>query len=65
MATPRDPRRPEKDSINLDDEGDIREWMQALSVSREELQRAVAEVGNSTGAVYDYVNRHRSSAQGK
>jgi hypothetical protein len=65
MATPHDPRRPEKDSINLADEAGVQEWMQALSVSRDELARAVAEVGNSTGAVYDYVNRHRSSAQGK
>lgn len=65
MATPHDPRRPEKDSINLEDEADVRQWMRDLSVSREELQRAVAAVGNTTGAVYDYVNRHRSSAQGK
>ena len=65
MEPAADPRRPERDSVNLHDESDVQSWTQALGITREELERAVAAVGNATGAVYDYVNRHRSSAQGK
>ena len=53
------PGRPEGDLLHLDNDREVRTWTSSLGVSREDLERAVAVVGPSTGAVYDYLARER------
>ena len=53
--------RPDGDSINLQDNGQVELWIRSLGVSREELQAAVDAVGSSTGDVYDYIGRNRTN----
>jgi hypothetical protein len=59
MIAPQDPRRPDGDIVHLEDPQVVETWTRSLGISREELQRAVAEAGPSTGAVYDYIQRKR------
>jgi hypothetical protein len=53
------PGRPDGDLVHLDDDREVRTWTQSLGVTREDLERAVAVVGPSTGAVYDFLARER------
>jgi len=55
------PGRPEGDLLHLDDDREVRTWTRSLGVTREDLERAVALVGPSTGAVYDYLARERQT----
>jgi len=55
------PGRPEGDLLHLDNDGEVRRWTRSLGVTREDLERAVAIVGPSTGAVYDYLARERQA----
>lgn len=59
MNTQRDDQHPDADSIQLDDARVVASWTQSFGITEEDLQRAVAAVGSSTGAVYDYLNRSR------
>lgn len=53
------PGRPEGDLLHLDNDREVGTWTSSLGVTREDLERAVAVVGPSTGAVYDYLARER------
>ena len=59
MDSPITPRRPIGDIVHLDDAQEVETWTRSLGISREDLERAVAAVGTSTGAVYDYIGRNR------
>lgn len=54
-----DPRRPDRDRIDMNDADEVRNWTESLGVTREELQRAVEAVGDTAGKVYDYLGRTR------
>ena len=43
--------------INVHEEWEVRHWTEALGVSREELERAVAAVGPVASAVREYLQR--------
>ena len=58
------PRPPDVDTIDLDDSKQMENWTRSLGVSKEDLVRAVAEVGSSMGAVYDYLARNRNRPAG-
>lgn len=47
----------DRSRINMHEEHEVRYWTQALSVSREELQRAVEQVGVSASAVREHLGR--------
>lgn len=41
----------DRSRISMSEEHEVKYWTEALGVSREQLQRAVDKVGNSTAAV--------------
>ena len=43
--------------INMHEEHEVRYWTDALGVTREELQRAVDQVGVSASAVREHLGR--------
>ena len=43
--------RPDRGKINMSEDFEVKYWLKALGVSRDELQRAVDKVGNSAAAV--------------
>ena len=43
--------QPVRSKINMSEDFEVKYWLKALGVSRDELQRAVDKVGNSTAAV--------------
>lgn len=45
----------DRSRINVHEEWEVRHWTEALGVSREELERAVAEVGVSAEAVRQHL----------
>lgn len=47
----------DRSRINLQEEHEVRYWTEALGVSREELQRAVEQVGVSAAAVREHLGR--------
>lgn len=47
----------DRSRINVHEEWEVRHWTEALGVTREELERAVAEVGVSAGAVREHLKR--------
>jgi hypothetical protein len=47
----------DRNRINVHEEWEVRHWTEALGVSREELERAVAEVGVSAEAVRQHLKR--------
>lgn len=59
MNPQHDDQHPDADAIHLDDARVVANWTQSFGITEEDLQRAVAAVGPSTGAVYDYLNRTR------
>ena len=59
MDQPKHTRRPDADSVHLEDAEAVSVWTRSLGISIEDLEQAVAAVGHSTGAVYDYINRNR------
>ena len=63
MEAPSDPRPRDEDIVHLDDPHEVEVWTSSLGISREELERAVAAVGTSTGAVYDFIGRSRQLAR--
>ena len=44
--------------INVNEEWEVRHWTEALGVSKEELERAVQQVGPSAQAVREHLKRH-------
>jgi hypothetical protein len=50
---------PDADNVRLDDARAVSSWIRSFGISRADLEKAVAAVGSSTGAVYDYLNRNR------
>jgi hypothetical protein len=47
----------DRSRINVHEEWEVRHWTEALGVSREELERAVAAVGPVASAVREYLQR--------
>ena len=45
----------DRSRINVHEEWEVRHWTEALGVTREELERAVAEVGVSANAVREHL----------
>lgn len=43
--------QPDRSKINMHEDYEVKYWIKALGVSREELQKAVDKVGNSAAAV--------------
>lgn len=41
----------DRNRINMNEDYEVRHWTKALGVSRDELERAIAKVGNSAAAV--------------
>lgn len=48
----------DRSRINVDEEWEVRHWTEALGVSKEELERAVQQVGPSADAVREHLKRH-------
>ena len=49
----------DRSRINVHEEWEVRHWTEALGVSREELERAVAEVGVSAEAVRQHLKKRK------
>jgi len=47
----------DRSRINMHEEHEVRYWTEALGVTREELQRAVDQVGVSAAAVREHLGR--------
>jgi len=47
----------DRSRINVHEEWEVRHWTEALGVTREELERAVSEVGVSAEAVRQHLKR--------
>jgi hypothetical protein len=47
----------DRSRINVHEEWEVRHWTEALGVSREALEKAVAEVGASAEAVRQHLKR--------
>ena len=43
--------QPDRSKINMSRDFEVKYWLKALGVSKDELQRAVEKVGNSAAAV--------------
>jgi hypothetical protein len=43
--------QPDRSKINMSEDFEVKHWLKALGVSRDELRRAVDKVGNSAAAV--------------
>jgi hypothetical protein len=48
----------DRSRINVHEEWEVRHWTEALGVSREQLERAVRQVGPSVNAVREHLGRH-------
>lgn len=61
MTTANESRNtPEDRSLifSMDEESDTRYWTEALGCTEQELREAVNAVGNSAGAVREYLHKH-------
>ena len=47
----------DRSRINVHEEWEVRHWTEALGVSREDLEKAVSEVGVSAEAVRQHLKR--------
>ncbi|QOL48759.1 DUF3606 domain-containing protein [Massilia litorea] len=47
----------DRSRINVHEEWEVRHWTEALGVTREELEKAVSEVGVSAEAVRQHLKR--------
>lgn len=52
------------DRIEMDQEPDVRYWTRKLGVSREELERAVQQVGNQPDKVREHLKGATKSMEG-
>ena len=48
----------DRSRINMSEDWEVRHWTEALGVSKEELERAVKQVGSSADAVREHLKRH-------
>jgi hypothetical protein len=48
---------PDRDRIDLSDADEVRNWTQALGVSKEELESAVRAAGNSAARVREHLGK--------
>ncbi len=46
---------PDRDRIDIHDADEVRHWTKSLGVSREELERAVSQVGTSADRVREHL----------
>lgn len=53
----KNPGQQDRNRINVNEEWEVRHWTEALGVSREELERAVQQVGPSVDAVRQHLGR--------
>ncbi|MFC4932869.1 DUF3606 domain-containing protein [Massilia sp. GCM10023247] len=49
----------DRSRINVHEEWEVRHWTEALGVTREELEKAVSEVGVSANAVREHLKKKR------
>lgn len=49
----------DRSRINVNEEWEVRHWTEALGISREELERAVSEVGVSADAVREHLKKRK------
>jgi hypothetical protein len=47
----------DRSRINVNEEWEVRHWTEALGVTREQLEKAVSEVGVSADAVREHLRR--------
>jgi hypothetical protein len=50
-------RKAEKEKINVHDPMELRSWSNRLGVTKEDLLKAVQQVGDSADKVMDYINK--------
>ncbi|MBD8565431.1 DUF3606 domain-containing protein [Oxalobacteraceae sp. CFBP 8763] len=48
---------PDRNLISLTETHEVRYWTEALGISKEELERAVGQVGNSAAKVREHLNK--------
>jgi len=48
---------PDRNLISLTEAHEVRYWTEALGISKEELERAVGQVGNSAAKVREHLNK--------
>lgn len=48
---------PDRNLISLTEVHEVRYWTEALGISKEELERVVGQVGNSTAKVREHLNK--------
>ena len=51
--------RSDRNRISLSEDYEVRYWSEKFGVSRDELERAVKQVGPSPTAVQDYLRGHK------
>lgn len=49
----------DRSRINVNEEWEVRHWTEALGVTREELEKAVSEVGVMASAVREHLQKKR------
>lgn len=60
MDDPKQRNSPDNKFINTKQEHEVRYWTEKLGVSREQLEEAVARVGNSASKVQEELRGHKS-----
>jgi hypothetical protein len=53
----RNPGRPDRDRINLEQDYEVRDWTRSLGVTENELRKAVQAVGNTASKVREYLHK--------
>ena len=53
----RNPGRPDRDHIILEQDYEVRDWSQSLGVTEDELRKAVQAVGNTASKVREYLQK--------
>jgi len=48
---------PDRDSIDINDPDEVRNWTKSLGVTREELERAVQAAGTTASKVREYLGK--------
>jgi hypothetical protein len=51
----------DRSRISLDEDYEVRDWTEALGVTKEELAAAVTAVGNSADKVRNYLKKQRGA----
>jgi hypothetical protein len=55
---PKNPGRPDRDRINLEQDYEVRDWCKSLGVTEGELRGAVQAVGNTASKVRQFLQTH-------